>query len=153
MGNVVANQALGRIRTFAELGAANDAIVFALIKASGLEADAAIRDHDTLAAVFAAANDECDATDYVRKSITSATVTVDDTNERVDIDVADQTWTGLGGATNNTIGALVAGYDGDTTSGSDTDIIPISFHTFSVTTDNSDVTAQVAAAGLLRAAG
>lgn len=153
MGNVVANQALGRIRTFAELAAANDAIVFLLLKSAGLEADSAIRDHDTVSAMLAAANDESDATDYVRKSITSATVTVDDTNERTDIDVADQTWTGLGGATNNTLGKLVAAYDADTTSGDDTNLTPISYHDFVVTTDDSDVTAQVAAAGLLRAQG
>lgn len=151
MGDVVMNIAKGRVAHYATLPQTNDAIIVLLLKSSGLEADGTIVDHDDLAALLAAANDEADFTNYVRKTAASVTVTVDDTNNRVDVDFADITWTSAGGATNNTIGALLTTYDADTTSGTDSNIIPLTSHSFSVTTDGSDLTAQVAAAGFFRA--
>lgn len=154
MADIVLNQALGRIRTFADNAAgavANAAFVLLLLKAA--EADDALRDHDDLAALLAGTSDEADFTNYARKTIADAsvTVTVDDTNNRVDIDVPDQTWTAAGGAANNTLTDALVGYDADTTTGTDANIIPVSLHDFAVTTDGSDLTLQVAAAGLLRA--
>lgn len=80
-----------------------------------------------------------------------ATITVDDTNNRVDIDIADQTWVAAGGGTNNTVEKLLICYDPDNTTGTDTTIVPITAHTFQVTTDGSDLTAQIAASGFYRA--
>lgn len=151
MGDVVFNIMLGRAAYYSTLPAASDALVVCLVKSSGIEADATIRDYDDLAALFAAANDEADFTNYGRKTITSVTVTVDDTNNRVDVDFADQTWTSAGGASNNTIAALLVTYDNDTGAGTDSAIVPMTKHDFSVTTDGSDLTAQVAAAGFYRA--
>lgn len=148
----VFNIAKGRISTYGALGAASDAIIIGLLKATGIEADDTLNNYDDLAALLAAANDEADATNYARKSLTSATVAVDDTANRVDIDVADQTWTALGGAANNTISDAFSAYDDDTGAGTDANIVPVSIHDFSLTTDGSDVTLQVATAGLLRAA-
>lgn len=122
-----------------------------LLKSAGIEADATLADYDTLAAILAAANDEADATNYVRKTAASVTPTVDDTNDRLDVDFADITWTALGGASNNTLAKLLVCYDPDTTGGTDADIIPLTAHDFSVTTDGTDVTAVVAAAGFYRA--
>ena len=65
--------------------------------------------------------------------------TPDDTNDRYDIDIPDQTWTSVG-------------YDSDTTGGTDANILPCTHHDFSVTTDGSDLTAQIDAAGFFRAA-
>lgn len=152
MGDVVFNQMLGRLAYYATLPATNDAIIVVLLKSAGLEADATIRDYDALDALLAAANDEADFTNYVRKTAASVTVTVDDTNNWVDVDMADITWTSAGGGTNNTIGALLTTYDNDTTAGTDANIVPATKHDFSVTTDGSDLTAQVAAAGFYRAA-
>lgn len=152
MGDLIFNVALGRIRTYAELGAANDALIILLLKSTGLQADGTIRDHDDLSALLAATNDEATFTNYARKTVTSVTITVDDTNDRVDLDIADQTWTVAGGALNDTLGALLIGYDGDTLSGTDANIVPVSKHDFSVTTDASDLTAQIATAGFARAA-
>ena len=153
MGNVVFNVALGKVKYYAELtGGANDALIVVLLKSAGIEADATIRDHDDLAALLAAANDEADFTNYARKTISSATITVDDTNNWVDIDIADQTWTSAGGGTNNTLAGLLVCYDPDTTAGTDSSIVPLTKHDFSVTTDGSDLTAQIAAAGFYRAA-
>lgn len=156
MANIVINQAKGRIRTFADNAAgavAAAAIILLLLKAA--EADGTVADYDDLAALLAAAgNTEADATNYARKTIADAaiTVTVDDTNDRLDIDVPDQTYTALGGATNNTLTDALFTYDADTAAGTDANIIPASLHDFPVTTDGSDVTLQVATAGLLRAA-
>lgn len=151
MADFIANISKGKFKYYCELPAANDALVVGLVKSAGVEADNTVKDYDSIGALFAAANDECDATDYARKSITSVTVTVDDTNDRLDVDFADQTWVGLGGATNNTISDLFVGYDPDTTAGTDSDIVFLSWHDFSLTTDDSDVTAQVASAGFARA--
>lgn len=156
MGDVVANQALGRIRTFAD-NAAGDvaASQLRMFLLQAAEADDALRDHDTMSALFGAGgNTEATFTNYANKVIEDGdiTVTVDDTNNRVDIDVPDQTWTAAGNGTNNTLTDVVVGYDPD---GSDTDAttIPVSIHDFTPTTDGSDLTAQIATAGLLRAAG
>ena len=151
MADAVFNIALAKVKYYAELPATNDALIVVLIKSSGLEANATLKDYDDLAALLAASNDEADFTNYGRKTITSVTVTVDDTNERVDIDFADQTWTAAGGGTNNTLGALLVCYDPDTTGGTDSTVVPLTKHDFSVTTDGSDLTAQVAAAGFFRA--
>lgn len=151
MADGVFNIAKGAVKYYAGLPAANDALIVVLLKSSGLVSDATLVDYDDLAALLAGASDEADFTNYARKSITSVTVTVDDSNERVDVDIADQTWTSAGGAANNTIAKAIICYDPDTTGGTDSTIIPLTHHDFSVTTDGSDLTAQIAAAGFFRA--
>lgn len=149
MADWIANNALGRIRTFAELPATNDAIVVVPVEAAGLEADATLRDYDDLASALAGTTNE--QTTLGRKTITSAlTVTIDDTNNRVDIDAPDQVWTS---ATGNAVGALIWCYDGDTTGGGDASIVIMSKHDFAFTPDGTDITAVVAAAGLMRSSG
>jgi hypothetical protein len=152
MSDFIFNIAKGKIKTYAELALTNDALVFVLVKSSGLEADSTLKDYDDLSALLAGTTDECDFTNYARKTLTSATITVDDTNDRVDIDVVDLTWTSAGGATNNTVGALIVCYDNDTTTGTDSAIVPISKHDLTFTTDGTDQTVVINAAGLLRAA-
>lgn len=151
MADFVFNIALGRVAYYSTLPAANDALIVVLLKSTGIVADATLRDYDDLSALLAGATDECDFTSYVRKTAASVTVTVDDSAERVDTDFADITWTAAGGATNNTIAKLIVCYDNDTTGGTDSNIIPLTAHDFSVTTDGSDLVAQVAAAGFFRA--
>jgi hypothetical protein len=142
--DVVANVSLGEVKKYAKLdGGANDALLVVLLKSSGLEADNTLRDYDDLAAILGAANDEADATNYARKTVTSVSITVDDTNNRVDCDFADQTWTSLGGASNNTVGKLLVCYDPDTTGGDNSSVVPLTAHSFDLTTDGSDVTATV----------
>src|SRR6185295_18152312 len=79
-----------------------------LLKAN--EAEATLRDRDDLAAVLANGSTEADFTNYARKTGLTGSITVDDTNDRVDVDVADQTWTSAGGGTNNTLTKLVIAY-------------------------------------------
>lgn len=151
MADAVFNIALGKVAYYAGLPAANDALIVVLLKSSGLEANATLKDYDNLAALLAGTNDECTFTNYARKTVTAVTVTVDDTNERVDCDIADQTWALAGGATNNAVAALIVCYDPDTTSGTDSSIIPLTKHDFVVTTDGGDLTAAFDAAGWYRA--
>ncbi len=73
----------------------------------------------------------------------------DDTNDRFDIDIADQTWSAVAAGTAWT--DLLVCYDPDTTGGTDSAIIPLTCHDFAVTPDGSDITAQIAAAGFFRA--
>ncbi len=153
MADGVFNIAKGRLAHYASLPATADALVVVLLLATGLEADDTLNNYDDLAALLAATNDEATATNYARKVVTTGVaVTVDDVNNRVDIDMPDQTWTALGGAVNNGIGKLLICYDGDTAAGTDANIVPLTFHDFVITTDGSDVTAQIAAAGFARAA-
>jgi hypothetical protein len=152
MANGIFNLVKGKYRYYLELPAASDALVIVLVKAAGLEVDSTLADYDTLAAILAGSNDEADFTNYSRKILTSGiTTTVDDTNNRVDSDIPDQTWTAAGGVTNNTLGKFLVGYDPATGTGTDADIVPLSYHDFSATTDGNDLVAQVSTAGLLRA--
>jgi len=73
----------------------------------------------------------------------------DDTNDRTDLDIPDQTWTGV--AAGDGWNDFLVCYDSDTTAGTDTNIIPVSQHDFVLTPDGSDITAQIAAAGFARA--
>jgi hypothetical protein len=139
VADLVFNIAKGKVAYYATLPAANDALIVIPIEASGVEADAVIRDYDDVAALLAAANNE--QSTMGRKTITSVTVTVDDTNDRVDVDIADITWTAASG---NAISDLLIAYDPDTTGGTDSMLIPLTWHDFSITPDGSDVTATVA---------
>ena len=113
------------------------------------QADATLKDHDTLAAILAAANTEADFTNYARKQVLNANITpnVDDVNERVDIDIPDQTWVAAGGAANNTLAKLIICIDG----ANDGLRIPLTAHDFVATTDGNDLVAQINAAGFFRA--
>lgn len=151
MADFIFNIAKGKVRYYTELPAANDALIILLLKSGGLEADATLKDYDDVAALLAGSSDECDFTSYARKTVTASIVaTVDDTNDRVDVDMPDPTWAPAGGATNNTVAKLVLAYDPDTTGGTDSSLIPLAAYDWAITTDGSDITATVAAAGFYR---
>jgi hypothetical protein len=152
MANGVFNIAKGRAAYYATLPGANDALIVVLLKASGLEADDTLNNYDTLSALLAAANDEGDFTNYTRKTLASVTVTVDDTNNRADVDAADITYTAAGGASNNSIGKAIVCYDPDTTGGTDADIIPLTYHDMVFTTDGTDQQITIPTDGFYRAA-
>lgn len=148
MGNVVANVYKGRVAYYATLPAANDALIVIPLEATGLVSDATLIDYQTAGAMIAGATNE--QTTMGRKTVTaSVTSIVDYTNDWVDVDIPDQVWTA---ATGNPLGKLNISYDDDTTGGTDTNLIPLTYHDFVVTPDGSDVTAQIATAGFYRAA-
>jgi hypothetical protein len=128
----------------------NAALVFILLKSTGIEADATLADHDDVASLLAGTSDECDFTNYARKTLSgSSTVrrTVDDTNNRVLLDADDITWVDAGaagttagsGAGNNNVARLLVAYDPDTTTGTDGSLIPLTTHDITVATDGNDV--------------
>lgn len=149
-GTLTFNRAKGRAVEFAERVNANDpansAFVWSLWNITA--SDATERDLDDFAAIEASGtNAELTSgtnANYVRKTLADGalTITYDDTNDRVDVDCADQTWTALGAGT--AITAAISGYDSDTTAGTDANIIPVTQHDFAITPDGSDVTAQIA---------
>ncbi len=113
------------------------------------QADATLIDHEDLAAMLAAAPVEAAFTNYARKTSLTGTVTVDHGNERTDIDIPDQTWTAAGNGANETLAKLIVAYEN---AAADATRVPQTHHDFVVTTDGSDLTAQINASGYFRAA-
>ena len=146
MADIAFNISKGRVVHYASLPATNDALVLVPIETTGIESDATLMDYDTLDAILAGASAE--QTTMGRKTVTDVTVTVDDANDRVDVDIPDQTWVAASG---NAISALVVCYDPDTTAGDDTTLIPLTKHDFVATPSGGDITAQIATAGFYRA--
>lgn len=130
---------------------ANSALIIVVIDANG-DTDAAMKDRDDLGALLGGTANEVTNSNYARKVLTDSDLTAfapDDTNDRVDLDIPDQTWTGVAAGTAWT--DLLVCYDPDTTGGADSAIVPLTLHDFAVTPDGSDITAQVNAAGFYRA--
>lgn len=154
MADFCYNIALGRVVEYAARVEANDPtnsafIVVALV--AGGVSDATLKDLNDLSAVLATAANEATNTNYARKTLAngSLTITVDDTNDRAEVDFADQTWSAVGAGDVWT--DLIIAYDSDTTGGTDSNIVPMTQHDFAVTPDGSDITAQLNAAGFFRA--
>lgn len=155
MADFVFNIAKGRVAELFNRVQTNDPTNSALIVVAivATATDATMRDYDTLAALLGDADvAEATNTNYARKVLTDSALSAispDDTNDRMDLDFGDQTWSAVASGDNWT--DLVICYDGDTTGGTDSNIIPLTCHDFAVTPDGSDITAQLAAAGFYRA--
>lgn len=152
--NIAKGSVAGNYRRIDGNDPANSAFIIVLLASSGLEADSVLEDKDTLADLVSGTTNEATNTGYVRKTLTDADLVAfapDDTNNRVDLDIPDQTWTGLANDGTGAIGAFVVCLDLDTTAGTDANIEPQTKHDFSVTPTGGDVTAQIAAAGFYRA--
>lgn len=146
MADLVFNVAKGRVAHYAALTGTNDALVAVPLEASGIVSDATMKDYDTLDAILAGASNE--QVTMGRKTLASVAVAINDTDDRVEIDCANITWTA---ATGNAVGALVICYDPDTTVGTDVDLIPLVKLDFIYTPSGVDVTAVVAAGGFCQA--
>jgi hypothetical protein len=150
------NQGKGRVAGWADQVNANTptnaAIILMAINTA--TADATLQDLDSFAAIESdGSTAEVTNSGYARKTLDQAgglTVTVDDTNNRVDVDCPDQTWTAVA-ASPGAWTDLVFGFDSDTTGGTDSAILPGTQHDFAVTPDGSDITAQIATGGFFRA--
>lgn len=152
MANLIFNIAKGRLVQLAmnvDAGSpANSRLI--LIPFNTADTDDAVRDCDTVAAVEAlASTTERTANGWNRKTLAAAdvTVTVDDTGNAVSVDVPDQNWT----PTADVVTDLLLAYDADNTAGTDSDLVPLSWHDFAITPDGSQVTAQIDAAGIVGA--
>ena len=142
MADLVFNVAKGKAGYYAGLPGTNDAIIAVPIETSGIVADSVMKDYDDLAAILAGASNE--QGDMGRKTLTSVTGTVNDTDDRFDADADDITWTA---AIGNPISAVVICYDPDTTSGTDSSIVPLVKLDAAYTPDGSNIVVQFDAAG------
>lgn len=157
MGDLPFNISKGRVAEYASRVNANDPANSVLIWSlwNITATDAVQRDLNTIADIEAqGTNAELTSgtnANYVRKVLTDAsgiTVTVDDTNDWVDIDCPDQTWTALGAGT--AVNHGICAYDSDSTAGTDANQVPISQHAVAITPDGSDVTLVMATGGFYR---
>ena len=145
MADGVFNISAGKVAELAERVIANDPANSVIHTELGIGAitDATLEDLDTYQAIKDDAGfTESVFTNYVQKLETAPTVTVDDSNNRIDVDSPDIVWTAAGNGANETLTRLLQMYDSDSTSGTDTNIIPLTFYDFAVLTDGSDLTAQ-----------
>lgn len=156
MANFVLNIAKGKVAEYAARVNANDPTNSVLVMAAfnTAAADSVIIDLDTLAAIEAnASTAEVTNSGYSRKTIDnsgSITITVDDTNDRTDVDMPDQTFSAI--AAGDAWTDILIAYDSDSTGGTDANIVPCTWHDFAITPDGSDITVQLNAAGFFRAA-
>lgn len=154
MADLVFNIAKGRVAELYNRVDTNDPANSALVIVPvdvGAVTDATLRDFDTLAAILAGGVTERTTGGWSRKTLTGADLSAfapDDTNDRVDVDIPDQTWTAV---TAGAVTDLIVCYDNDTTAGTDSNLIPLTLHDFPITPDGSDVVAQINAAGFYRA--
>lgn len=146
MSDFVFNIAKGAVAEMVRDSAAD--VLILLLKAS--VADATAIDYDTVAAVLGdGSTTEADFSNYARKTGLTGSITVDDSNDRVDVDVPDQTWSSAGNGSNNTLTDAVIAYEN---AAADATRIPCTQQDFAVTTDGSDLTLEVNSAGFYRAA-
>jgi len=156
MADLVFNIAKGRVAELYNRVDLNDPANAVLVVTAWLSTatDATIKDIDTVALLESDANTaEATNSGYARKVLTDADVVAfapDDTNDRVDIDIPDQTWTAVA-ASPGAWSDLAICYDSDSTAGTDANIVPLTWHDFVVTPNGGDITAQIAATGFFRA--
>jgi hypothetical protein len=142
VANIVFNIAKGRVVEYYNRVKSNDpansALIIVPIETSGLEADATLIDADTLAAVIAGTTNE--QSTMGRKTLTDADLAAlpapDDGNDRYDVELPTVTWTAASG---NAISKLLVCYDGDTTAGTDSNIIPLTMFDFAQTPSGADI--------------
>lgn len=122
---------------------ANSVLLIIPLETTGLEADAVLLDKDTLADVLSGTTNE--QTTMGRKSLDNTLLAAypapDDTLNRLSLVLPSVTWVTAGG---NPISKLLVAYDGDSTSGTDANILPLTLHDFVKTPNGSDITATTA---------
>lgn len=130
MSAFIFNIAKGRLNEYAIRvdgnDPANSAFIVMLLQDTGLETQAVLEDYDDFAALLAAANTECTVASYARLvwvDTDLAAPVVDDSGNKQDFDVADFDFGLL--ETGQNISAAVIGYDNDTATGTDANIIPV----------------------------
>lgn len=142
MATVVSNIAKGRVIELYDRvknnDPANSAIILVPLETSGLVSDATLIDYDTLSDCLAGATNE--QTTMGRKTLTDSDLasipTPDDTNDRNERSLPTVTWTA---ATGNAISKIAVCYDSDTTSGTDANIVVLTYMDFVVTPSGADI--------------
>lgn len=158
MADGVFNIAKGRVVELYNRVESNDpaAAILQVVLGFGTITDAVLRDLDSMQAILDDVNfDEATFTAYGRKDLGDAQLATlpapDDTADRYEVTIPNQTWSPAGGASNNDLTRLLIVYAPSGAAGADSGKIPLTFHDFVVTTDGSDLTAQINASGFFRA--
>ena len=105
--------------------------------------DANLRDADDFAAIITLGVTERSATGWNRKTLDGtvlAALAVDDTNDRMPLDLADQTWTAVSAGTVTDLVICYASVGSPTNA----QLLPLTLHDFAITPDGSDVVATIA---------
>jgi hypothetical protein len=116
---------------------ANSALVLVVINSGG-DTSEIIRDRDTLSDLLSGSSSEVTNANYVRKILTDSDLVAfspDDINDWIILSIPDQSWTGVASGTEWT--QLVVCYDPDTTTGTDSDLIPLTIHDFNIVPDGN----------------
>lgn len=156
MADFVFNVAKGRVAELVHRVENSDPTnaVLAVVAINTSATDDTLGDLDTLAAVLANGDTaEVANTGYSRIVLDqddTAALSPDDSNNRMDIDLADFEW---GAITDDDVDwtDIIICYDPDSTGGDDSAIIPLCQYDFAITIDGSSVTTQLNAAGFFRA--
>lgn len=144
MADGVFNVAKGRVNELVSRvennDPANSALIVVALQATA--ADATLEDFDTLDAVLSdGGTTESTFTSYARQTITDSSIsapTVDDSgNEQFSV-IPDIVYTDA--TTGQAMVKILICYDSDTTSGNDLNIVPLTHHDVSVTTDGNTLT-------------
>lgn len=148
MAALTFNRALGRGAEWIERINANDpataTLILAVLRTAGLETDAVLKDKDDFAALVSGATDFATNGGYTRKTISDTgglTVTYDDTNDRVDVDAPDQTFTSI--VAGDGWSKAVTGWD-KSGAGTDSGILPMTLHDAVLTPNGADITFTIA---------
>lgn len=156
MADRVTVASLGKARYYAEQVRAGTGVFLLVLLQAGMEADATLIDRATLADVLAvSANKEptwTGGTNYARKSYAGTAVALDinTANDRVDIDLADPTWSAAGSPTaTQALGKLGVCY-APAAGSANSAIIPLAWFDYPVVADGSDLVAPFSAQGVYR---
>ena len=145
MADFVFNIAKGRVAELYNRVDSNDPSTAELyvIAFNTTATDATLRDLDTVAAIEADVNTaEITNSGYARKALTDADLVAfapDDTNDRVDLDIPDQTFTAVAAGTAITDICIAYGLN----AGADSAKVPLTWHDFAVTPSGGDIVMQV----------
>ncbi len=154
MADIVFNIAKGRVAELYNRVKTADPLaarLYVIPISAGAVSDATALDVDTFADLVTAGVTERTANGWNRKTLAAAdlaSMAPDDTNNRMDIDIPDQTWTAV---STDAVTDLVICYSA-TASPTNAQLVPLTMHDFAVTPSGADVTAQIPAAGFYRAA-
>lgn len=155
MSDFTFNISLGRVAEFytrvKNNDPANSALVLVVLK-TPVAADATLKDMLTLSAVLAA-SPEATNVGYTRKTYTDTTLaaaTIDQVNDLWSLTFPATTWTNVA-ATGGAWGKLLVCYDGDTLSGADANVLPLTAHNLAVTPNGTNITVTPVASGFFRA--
>lgn len=146
----VFNIAAGRVSEKVADAATNLGVI--VLRTTSLESDgtlggaAGLRDRVSLADILGVSSEPTN-TNYARKTGITGTVTVSNANDRVDVSIPNQTWAGV--LAGDVWAKLIVYYE---EAAADANRIPLTAHTFDVTPNGADITAQFAATGFFRAA-